>query len=179
MISPLHLVHPLEQDKQQLDQGILLYGVLLFIILQFTYQLIGQVYYVIGLLILPKTLVVLAPHQEFKIIDETKHSWILFPLLVQDLQKLTSHILTTLLTSTVLEGALVRSSDVLQQFLKFVPTVKINDRLIFFRSLHYQASTLIGSRGLPRALSVLGLINCPGGYIQYIIPFHHVFALHE
>ena len=165
MVSPLVLVHPAEQDVEQVDEQVLLDWEALSVVLEVSYDLIGNVDDVDRFVGLPIILdLVLLFHKKLDVVHEAKEDLLLLRAASHDLQKTTGHVLATLTTLAELELSIVLDLSVHDCFLEFLYAVVVGNGLVFFVVLAVGRSTLAGSRGLPLALSVLGLMRVPGGF---------------
>lgn len=125
---------------------------------------------------LPIVGLVLLADKKFDIVYEAVQNFLTLALMLDQLQKLAGHVLAGLVAFAALEGIHVVDGLVEQHFFQFFQTIVVQNGLIILDILHGEGCTVVGRRGLPLALSVLGLIRFPGGYILSPLPSPHVFA---
>lgn len=75
-----------------------------------------------------------------------------------------------------LEGSLVVNTLTHEYFFEFFGTIIVQDRLVLLYILSGTMLTEVGKRGRPLALSVLGFIRLPGGYMMDDVLSHRVFV---
>jgi hypothetical protein len=83
------------------------------------------------------------------------------------------------MTLTAIKGLLVLDRFIEQNLFELFQTIIVQNRMVIFNGLHLTLCTVVGSLGLPLALSVFGLMRLPGGYIAMNVPFLRVFASRE
>jgi len=76
---------------------------------------------------------------------------------------LTGHVLTGLITLTTLECFSVIYRLIEEGLLELLGAIIVQDRMIILNILYLKWGTVVGSLGLPLALSVFGFIKLPGG----------------
>lgn len=92
---------------------------------------------------------------------------------------MTSHILACLAPFTEFIFIIVLNMLIIDSFLELIHAIKVNNRVFFFIVLAQIITTLLERRGLPRVLSVFGLISCPGALMNISLLFLHASAWHE
>lgn len=176
MISPFVLVHPSKEDVKEVDQGFLLYWKHFLMSLQTSHYFVGDVDNFSWFVGFPEAVVVLFVHIKFNIVYKAIDYFLLFSGCLDYLQEFTSHILAGLMPYAQLYLFIVVYSLVNKCLLELFCAIVVENRLVIFSGLGYQRYTEVGSRGLPRVLSVLGLMRLPGGYMEKCLHFHHVSA---
>ena len=114
-------------------------------------------------MVFPVVALVLLFDKELQVVQETIDDLALLALMHDKGREFCGHILTGLMAETFLEWSLVVNALSHEYFLQFFGAIIVQDRLVFFHILSRTIFTEVGKRGLPLALSVLGLIRFPGG----------------
>jgi hypothetical protein len=125
---------------------------------------------------LPVGIIVFLFYEKSNVVNKTCQNFLLFPITPHYSQKIARHVLTRLTTITELVLPKVIYSSVHYGFLELFHTVVVSNRLIFICILRSLCFTLVGSRGLPLALSVLGLMSAPGGCMLDVLLCLNVFV---
>lgn len=115
---------------------------------------------------LPVVVVIALLHKEPDVVNETNQNTLLVSRLFEGAQELTAHVLASLTALTVFVLLTVTDVFVKQHFLDLLLTIVVQNGLILLDVLCRRECTVVGRRGRPRALSVLGLIRVPGGCIR-------------
>lgn len=127
MVSPLVLVHPAEEYVEEIDEKILFHWKLLFVIVQFPHDLVGNVDYVYGLLGLPVVLVVLLLHEKFDVVYETIQNLLILCAPSHYPQEMARHVLAALVTVAELKITIVDNMTIHDRLLELLYTVVVDD----------------------------------------------------
>ena len=146
---------------------------------QFSYDLVGNVDDFCWFVGLPVCVIVFLFYEKSNIVDETCQDLLLFTIPSHYSQEVACHILTWLCTITELVLTAILNFSVHYGLLELFHTVVVRYWLILVCILTSLWVTLVGRRGLPRALSVLGLMSAPGGCIVYGLLCPNVFVWRE
>lgn len=176
VVSPFVLVHPSKEDIKEVDQGFLLYWKHLLMSLQTSDYFVGDIDDIGRFVGFPEAVLVLFVHIKFNIVYKAIDYFLLFSACFDYLQEIACHILARLMPYAQLHLLIVVYCFVKKCLLELFCAIVVENRLVIFSGLGYQSYTEVGNRGLPLALSVLGLMRLPGGYMEKCLHFHHVSA---
>ena len=112
----------------------------------------------------PVCLLVSSFHEKSDVVHKAEKDFSLLLCTFHYSKELTGHVLTTLCSFAELELAAVVDVFVEDCFLELLDAVVVGYGGIVLVVLDGGRGTLVGSRGLPLALSVLGLMRLPGGF---------------
>lgn len=125
--------------------------------------IVGKIDYFGRPLCFPVCLIVLPFDCEAQVIQEAGQNLFVFPCSSHDAQEVRGHVLTSLVAFAGLKGLFVLDGFVHDGLFEFFDAVVVGDGIFFFIVLNDEGCALVGRRGRPRVLSVLGLMSCPGG----------------
>lgn len=165
MVRPFVLIHPTKEHVEQVDQHVLLKRKRVSVVLQLPYDLVRNIDYFGRFVGLPEGLTVFLLHKKSDVVDEAGQDLLFLPITPHYSEKITRHVLAGFCTVAVLILPIVVYFSIHYGLLELLHTIVVRNRLILIRILPKKESTLVGRRGLPRALSVLGLMSAPGGCI--------------
>lgn len=176
MVGPFVFVHPSEEHVEQIDEGFFLHGEGLLVFIEFPHHFVADVDDVSRLLRFPEVLLVSLLDKEADVIEEADDDLLFLPHTAEDTQEMAPHVLASLVPSTRLVFLVVADVFTLENFLQLLHAVVGVDGCILFIDLIRMGLTAASKRGLPRALSVLGLMRGPGACIGKRVLFLRVFV---
>jgi hypothetical protein len=130
VISPLVLVHPAEEYVEKIDEEILFHWEFLFVIVQFSYYLIGNVNYVYRLLGLPVVVVVFLLHEKFDVVYETIQNLLVLRAPSHYPQEMAGHVLAALVPVAELKITIVSNMPIHDRLLELLNAVVVDYRLV-------------------------------------------------
>jgi hypothetical protein len=123
VVCPLILVHPPEEDEEEADECLFIQRELFLILVQTPHNLVRNVDDIGRFMRLPVVTLVLLANKKFDVVYEARQDLLSLAVMLDQLQKLASHILTGLMTLADLEGVLVIDGLVEQYFFQLFQAI--------------------------------------------------------